>query len=70
MIKKIKCFIFGHDWSNIAMNNLQYYEDNEYLNTQLHILRICGHCEKIQEHVCDCGYTIEKLKDLETHTYD
>ena len=52
------------------MNNLQYYEDNEYLNTQLHILRICGHCEKIQEHVCDCGYTIEKLKDLETHTYD
>ena len=66
MLIRLICFLFGHDWKDISMSNVDHYSydylecKNIYLGKRLHILRVCNRCEKIKEHECKVSYVEKK----------
>ena len=59
MIKKLKCWFFGHLWIQKGFNKIRHIqEDEDFITTSFsdHHLFICRRCSEIREHACTFNY--------------
>jgi len=66
MIKKLKCFFFGHNWNFVAVKCMEYYEyfSHPPVEVETHIHYICSRCEKRRKDILEGDLTNVPIEDL------
>lgn len=60
MLKWLKCWIYGHDWTQKGFNRITHttWDDDEIIQCgqRDHFLFFCRRCTEIREHACEFHY--------------
>ena len=60
MLRKFKCWFYGHDWVQKGYNRIRHtiFNGNDIIESVYkdHFLFFCRRCSEIREHTCEFDY--------------